>query len=300
MSRDIRWARETGYNMGQPYCDTVLFPVRGPKKGRRTLGKPTTPAQEEINEKHAKMHFARMANANFQEERDVVVHLTFDKHHLPATRKDCKHEIDKFLRRVKRAWVRRGFEPDLRYLYVIEGEDGKRLHSHMLMTGGLTVSEIRELWGKADIVNVDPLQAGQKGYEALANYLTKQGKLADGEHRWYGSRNLVKPDYEERNAHIPMSDVEELGEYIQNVMDAGKGDIPTAERYAPIEEMYPGYFCAEAEAKYIEQFRDWIIHVKLYRKDTRAGVIEAKRRRDEERAIEAKKKLVAEFERSVR
>lgn len=296
MSQEIRYARETGYNMGQPYCDTVLFPVRGPKKGRRTLGKPTTPAQEAVNERNAKMHFARMANANFQEERDVVVHLTFDKLHLPATRKDCKHEVDKFLRRVKRAWARHGFEQELRYLYVIEGADGKRLHAHLLLTGGLTVSEVRTLWGKADIVDVDPLQAGQKGYEALANYLTKQGKLADGEHRWYGSRNLVKPDYEERNAHIPMADVEELGEYIQNVMDAGEGDIPTAERYAPIEELYPGYYCAEAEAKYLETFHDWIIHVKLYRKDTRAGVEEAKRRRDEEKAIKAKKKLVAEFE----
>ena len=296
MSQDIRYARETIYNNDKPYCDTVIFPVRGPKKGRRTLGKPTTPAQEAINERNAKMHFARVANANFVEGRDLKVDLTFDKWNLPATRRDCKRVTDNFIRRVTRAWKARGLEPELRYLYVIEGNDGKRFHVHLLMTGGLTVNVIRDLWGMCEILNVRVLQAGQKGYEALSVYLTKQGKLADGEHRWYGSRNLVKPDYEERNAHIPMADVEELGEYIQNVMDAGEGDIPTAERYAPIEELYPGYYCAEAEAKYLEQFRDWIIHVKLYRKDTRAGVEEAKRRRDEEKAIKARKKLVAEFE----
>ena len=296
MSQYIRCARETGYNMGQPYCDTVIFPVRCPKKGRRSLGKPTTPAQEAVNERNAIMHFERVTNANFQEGRDVKVDLTFDKWNLPATRRDCKRVTDNFIRRVKRAWKARGLEPELRYLYVIEGNDGKRFHVHLLMTGGLTVNVIRDLWGMCDILNVRVLQANKNGYEALSVYLTKQGKLADGEHRWYGSRNLVKPDYAERNAHIPMAEVEELGKYIQDVMDAGEGDIPTAERYAPIEELYPGYYCAKAEAKYLEQFHDWIIHVKLYRKDTRAGVEEANRRRDEEKAIKARKKLLAEFE----
>jgi len=296
MRQEIRYSRETGYNMGQAYCDTLFFGVRGPRKGRRSLGKPTTPAQEEVNRRNAIMHFERMCNANFVEDRDVKVDLTFDKWNLPATRRDCKRVTDNFIRRVKRVWARRGVEPELRYLYVIEGDDGKRFHVHLLMTGGLTVNEIRTMWGMCEILNVRVLQANQNGYEGLSIYLTKQGKLADGEHRWYGSRNLVKPDYEERNARIPMDEVQELGEYIQNAMDVGKGDIPTAERYAPIEEMYPGYFCAKAEAKYLEQFRDWIIHIKLCRKDTRAGVEEAKRRQDEEKAIEKKKKLVAEFE----
>ncbi len=299
MSQNIRCARETGYNMGQPFCDTVFFPVHAPKKGRRSLGKPTPPAQEEVNKRNAIMHFTRVANANFVEGRDVKVDLTFDEGHCPATRRECKRAVDNFLRRLKRAWKNRGFEQELRYLYVIEGADGKRLHVHLLMSGGLTVSKLRELWGMCEILNVRVLQAGQKGFERLSKYLTKQGKLADGEHRWYGSRNLVKPDYAERNAHIPMAEVEELGEYIQKVMSVGVGDIPTAERYAPIEKHYPGYFCAAAEAKYLEQFRDWVIHVKLFRKDTPAGQAEQDRRRNEERAIERKKELLAEFERRV-
>lgn len=296
-SQEIRYSRETGYNMGQPYCDTVIFPVHGPRKGRRSLGRPTSEAQEKINERNARMHFARVANANFEDGRDLKVDLTFDQGHCPSTRRECKHEVDKFLRRVKRAWKNHGFERELRYLYVIEGADGKRLHVHFLMTGGLTFVELRELWGMCEILNVRVLQAGQKGYEALSVYLTKQGKLADGEHRWYGSRNLVKPDYEERNAKIPMAEVDKLGEYIQNVMEVGKGVIPTAERYAPIEDLYPGYYCAEAESKYLERFREWIIHVKLYRKDTPAGREEQKRRRLEERMLARKKQPAEEFER---
>lgn len=283
--QEIRYSRETGYNMGQEYCDTLLFAVRGPKRGRRSLGRPTSDAQEQINERNARMHFSRMANTNFEDGVDVLVHLTFAPRYLPETRKACKRVMDNFMRRVKRAWERHDFGRDLRYLYVIEGSDGKRLHVHMLMLGGMDAREIKALWGMADIVNVDTLQAGQKGYEALSVYLTKQGKLSDGEHRWYGSRNLVKPDYEERNARIPMAEVDELGDYIANVMDAQAGSVSTTERMAPIEERYPGYYCAEAEAKYIERFKEWVIHIQLYRKDTPAGVAEKKRRRQEEKEI---------------
>ena len=293
--QEIRYSRESGYNMGQGYCDTVLFAVRGPKRGRRTLGKPTSAAQEQINERNAKMHFARISNANFEDGRDVLAHLTFDPEHRPESRRACKRLVDNFLRRLKRAWDKHGFELDLRYLYVIEGEDGKRLHVHMLMTGGMSSREIKVLWGMAEIINVDTLQAGKKGYEALSKYLTKQGKLSDGEHRWYGSRNLVKPDYEERNARIPMDEVEDLGDYIANRMPVGEGDIPTAERYAPIEERYPGYYCADADAKYLEQFREWVIHIQLYRKDTTAGKEETARRRREEREIDKRKALMRAF-----
>ena len=284
----IRYSRETGYNMGQAYCDTLLFAVRGPRKGRRSLGKPTTEAQEIVNERNARMHFQRVANANFEDGRDLLAHLTFDPEHLPATRKDCKRAVDNFLRRLKRAWERAELDV-LRYLYVIEGNDGKRLHVHMLMTGGMDARTIKALWGMAEIINVDTLQAGRKGYEALSVYLTKQGKLADGEHRWYGSRNLAKPDYEERNARIPMAEVDELGEYIANSLTVGEGDIPTEERMAPIEERYPGYYCADAEAKYIETFREWVIHIQLYRKDTPAGIAEEKRRKKEQEKIERRK-----------
>ena len=297
MGREIRYTRETGYNMGQPYCDTVLFAVRGPRKGRRSLGKPTSAAQEVVNERNARKHFMRVANANFEDGRDIKVDLTFDEASVPATRKECKRLTDNFLRRLKRAWKSRGIDRELRYLYVIEGSDGKRFHVHLLMTGGMGYFEIRSLWGMADVVNVRTLQANQNGFEALSVYLTKQGKLTDGEHRWYGSRNLVKPDYEERNAKIPMDEVAELGEYIQNELEVGVGVIPTEERYAPIEERYPGYFCSEAEAKYIEQFKEWVLSIQLYRWDTPAGEKEKKRRRLEKRAIEERKALIEKFER---
>lgn len=294
--QEIRYARETVFNDGKPYCDTVLCTVKGPRRGKRSLGKPTPPAQEWVNERNARKQFARIANANFSDGEDVLVHLTFDKEHLPSSRRACKRKMDSFLRRLKRAWLRKEIGKELKYLYVIEGEDGKRLHVHMLMTGGMNCAEIKALWGMAEIVNVDVLQAGRKGYEALSVYLTKQGKLADGEHRWYGSRNLLKPERKEKNAGMPVKELEELGDYIANRMEVGDGVIATSERYAPIEERYQGYFCADAEAKYLEQFREWVIHIQLYAKDSAIGRVEKARRRAEEREIERRKAIFSQME----
>ena len=284
-SGKVRFARETTYNMGLEYCDTTICKVVGNRRARRSAAKPSRESQELLNDRNARMKFQRYANANFADGRDVCVHLTFDDGHKPESRAACKEVVDKFIRRVKYAWAKAGIEQVLRWLYVIEGEDGKRIHVHMLMTGGLAPAKIKKLWGMAQIVNVDVLQAGQQGFAALGKYLTKQGRLADGEHRWYGSRNLIDPLKEELTAKMPLDEVAELGEYIQNELEAGADVIPTAERYAPIEERYSGYYLAEATAKYLEQFKEWVIHIQLYRKDTPAGKLEQKRRRLEEREI---------------
>ena len=287
----VRFCRETSYNLGLEYCDTVISQVTGPRRGRRELGKPTTAAQAVVNERHAKLKFQRYANANFVEGEDVCVHLTFDEGHKPASRVECREIMTRFLRRIKYAWKKAEIKRTLKWLYVIEGEDGKRIHVHMLMTGGLPLAKVKALWGMALIVNMDILQAGKQGFAALGVYLTKQGKLADGEHRWYGSRTLVDPEKEELNAKTPMEEVAKLGEYIQNQMFAGEGEIPTAERFAPVESRYgTSYYCSEATAKYLKDFGEWVICIQLYHKDTPMGQAETKRRNQEEQEIENRRK----------
>lgn len=301
MKSMIEYSRETGYNMGLEYCDTILYRVRCKPKQRRALGKPTSEAQAVVNERNMKLNFKRVLHANFLEGRDLYVTLTFREGENPATRADAKRAADNFWRRVKRAWEKRGVSTweirhhkgerlPLKYLYVIEGGDGKRIHIHLAMTGGLAWQEIKVLWGMADEVNVKILQGSKNGMEALSRYLTKQGGLAKGEHHWYGSRNLSKPDYGERDNRISRETMEELADVIEDI-NAGKGEgvIPTGERYAPIEERYPGYYLAEAEAVYVEQFKEWILHIQLYRQDTEAGKQEKKRRAAELRQIKARR-----------
>lgn len=301
MKSMIEYSRETGYNMGMEYCDTILYRVRCKPKQRRALGKPTSEAQAVVNERNMKQNFKRILHANFLEGRDLYITLTFREGENPATRADAKRAADNFWRRVKRAWEKRGVSTweiqhhkgeklPLKYLYVIEGGDGKRIHIHLAMTGGLAWQEIKVLWGMADEVNVKILQGSKNGMEALSRYLTKQGGLAKGEHHWYGSRNLSKPDYGERDNRISRETMEELADVIEDI-NAGKGEgvIPTDERYAPIEERYPGYYLAEAEAVYVEQFREWILHIQLYRQDTEAGKLEKKRRAAELRQIKARR-----------
>ena len=301
MKAMIEYSRETGYNMGMEYCDTILYRVRCKPKQRRALGKPTSETQAVVNERNMKLNFKRVLHANFLEGRDLYVTLTFREGENPATRADAKRAADNFWRRVKRAWEKRGASTweiqhhkgeklPLKYLYVIEGGDGKRIHIHLAMTGGLAWQEIKVLWGMADEVNVKILQGSKNGMEALSRYLTKQGGLAKGEHHWYGSRNLSKPDYGERDNRISRETMEELADVIEDI-NAGKGEgvIPTDERYAPIEERYPGYYLAEAEAVYVEQFKEWVLHIQLYRQDTEAGKLEKKRRAAELRQIKARR-----------
>jgi hypothetical protein len=301
MKSMIDYSRETGYNMGMEYCDAILYRVRCKPKQRRALGKPTSETQAIVNERNMKLNFKRVLHANFMEGRDLYVTLTFREGENPATRADAKRAADNFWRRVKRSWEKRGASVweirhnegeklPLKYLYVIEGGDGKRIHIHLAMTGGLAWQEIKVLWGMADEVNVKILQGSKNGMEALSKYLTKQGGLAKGEHHWYGSRNLSKPDYGERDNRISRETMEELADVIEDI-NAGKGEgvIPTDERYAPIEERYPGYYLAEAEAVYVEQFKEWVLHIQLYRQDTEAGKLEKKRRAAELRQIKARR-----------
>ena len=301
MNAMVSYYRDTVHNPGLEYCDVTMYRCKAKKGQRRSLGKPTRESQEMVNERNRRMAFTRMVHANFTEDRDVAVLLTFDPEHKVESRDEAKAEMDKFWRRVKRAWDKReltawenehnkGERLPLRYIYVIEGGDGKRIHVHVIMTGGMTGQEIKTLWGKAYVVNVRPLQGSATGMEALANYLSKQGSLEKGEHHWYASRNMVKPEAAEHNGQIGKDSVEELAKEIEDInAHIGEGVTPTEERYAAIEERYPGYYLAEASAVHIEQFGEWVIHLKLYRKDTEAGKRETKRRRDERRDIAARR-----------
>lgn len=302
MNAMVSYYRDTIHNPGLEYCDVTMYKCKAKKGQRRSLGKPTKESQELVNERNRKMAFERMIVANFTEGRDLWVLLTFDEGRKPGSRAEVKAEMDKFLRRVKRAWEKReasawevehnkGNKLPLKHVYVIEGHDGgKRFHVHLNITGGLSERQIKELWGKAEIVNARTLQGSEKGFEAMTVYVSKQGGLDKGEHHWYASRNMVKPEAAEHNGQVGKESVEELAKEIEDInAHIGEGVVPTEERFAAIEERYPGYYLAEASAVHIEQFGEWVIHVKLFRKDTEAGKRETKRRRDEQRAIAARR-----------
>ncbi len=289
----IRFSRETMYNAGTEYCDTSIYTVKAPRNVRRKLGNPSRPCQEALNERNAKLRLKRLIEANFVEGKDIFVTFTFDKGHKPETRAEARKLFGNFLRRMRRAWKSMGINGEPRCIYVLEGKDGGHIHIHVVMSCGMDYETIKALWGMALFVNVKILQGVEGGFDPLSKYLNKQGKLSDGERRWYRFGRLSEPSCEELNAKIPLDDVAELGQYIQDEMYAGEDVIPTSERFAPVESRYPGYFCAKAEAKYLEQFREWVIHVNLYRQDTPAGVEEADRRRREENKISERKKLEA-------
>lgn len=291
----IRFSRESMYNAGMEYCDTTIYTVKAPRKARRKLGKASRPCQEALNERNAKMRLKRLIEANFTEGKDIFVTFTFDKGHKPETRAEARKLFTNFLRRLRRAWKAKGIAGEPRGIYVLEGKDGGHIHIHVVMSAGMDYETVKELWGMALFVNFKILQGVEGGFDPLSKYLNKQGKLAEGERRWYRFGELAEPSCEELNAKIPLDDVAELGEYIRDEMYAGEDVIPTSERFAPVEDRYPGYFCAKAEAKFLEEFCEWVIHVQLYRQDTPAGVEEADRRRKEENKISERKRMEAKL-----
>ena len=71
--------REKKYTCGE-YLDVYIYPVFETGKlggGKRTKRKPSTKAQEKLNQKHRKEKLTRMLHANFTPE-DLELHGTYE------------------------------------------------------------------------------------------------------------------------------------------------------------------------------------------------------------------------------
>ncbi len=196
-----RTYRERRYMCGD-YMEVAIFPVYAKAKGRGKRRKPSSDAQQHLNHYHAEGKLRRLLNTNFTRD-DLFVTLTFDEAHLPATVEEVQRILQNFLRRAKRAYAKRGLE--LKYVAVIEqGGEQKRLHIHLVISGGLSLRELDKLWGKG-MVTTKKLTFEDDGLGTLARYLVK-GTAQQGSRptwkRWSASRNLVKPAVQERDGKI--------------------------------------------------------------------------------------------------
>lgn len=175
----------------------------------------------------------QLADANFGPE-DISLTLTFAGD-APGYQ-EAQKMIRNFLSRVRRARKRAGL-PEMKYLYSIEDEnDGrkKRIHCHMLISGGIGRSELEEIWGKG-YANADRLQPDGHGLEGIARYITKQQK---NRRKWCGSRNLKKPVEDKRDAKIANARVKILAYDYRN------------EAKGVMEKLYPKYQFIDCDVRY--------------------------------------------------
>lgn len=188
--------REKKYYSGR-YLEVEIYPIsrQEQKKKRGEKEKESRKVQKNLNDKNAKKHLRRILNANFT-DKDIVIHLTYDKENLPSSEEEAIRDRNNFVRRVKN--YRKKHELDeLKYVSVLEYREAvngdrrtsTRIHHHIVMSG-INRDDVENLWRKGR-ANADRLKANEVGYEELANYIAKDPR---GKKRWCQSRNLIIPE----------------------------------------------------------------------------------------------------------
>lgn len=170
------------------------YPADG-QQARAAKSKCCTMARQKLNDKKSAQKLEFIIASNF-EFGDLHVVLTFSDDVLPDCRDDALDFIKKFIRALRKS--RKARELELKYIYVLEGNHGdKRWHFHIILNRvGNDLQELQTIWpyGEVHIEHID-----ERGYEGLAQYLTKEPREHGGRNglpAWVASRGLKKPEVE--------------------------------------------------------------------------------------------------------
>lgn len=219
--------------------EAEVFPIYGrAEAGRARAAKQnvTREAQKNLNDRRAEHRLILLAEANFT-DRDY--HMTLTYREEPSEKRAMK-DINNFLARVRRIRKKRNL-PDLKYIYAMgggEGEQEKRLHFHLMISGGVPRDEMEKCWlqtpgaGRAD---TDRLQPNDAGLEELSKYMFRQHRdrkrrtEGTGFRRYNTSRNLKQPKIRTSDSRCSNARVKRIAADIQN---AAKVEM---------SRIYPGY-----------------------------------------------------------
>lgn len=244
------WYRETRFECGD-YLDVSIYPVYAKAQTRKKKAKPTSETQQKLNDTYAENKLVRIANANFTEE-DIKVELTYKNEYLPQSDEEAAKLYSAFIRRVKRARERKGL-PELKYISVTEkGKVKNRYHHHVIMSGGLSQEELRDLWGMG-YVNTAGLVFDENGISTLVHYMLKQAREFMGKKKYSRSRNLVIPKAKKRDNRFSHKKVKALAK--------------DTEDKAAYEKLFQGYFLSKATVVYNDANGGVYIYARYYKED---------------------------------
>ncbi len=219
-----------------PRLEVEIFPIFGREDAGKARAAKTNQTPEKVqrnNDERSKRKLIQLIDANF-DEKDI--HLTLTYMGTPPAYEQAQTDVKNFLRTVKRKREKSGLDP-LKYIYTIEdNEDGarKRIHVHMVMSGGIDRQELESIWGKG-YANADHLQPNENGLEALARYITKQQK---NRRKWARSRNLKKPKQRTSDTKVSNARVKRLAT-----------DFPNSAKEI-MEKLYPAYTHVQTFMRY--------------------------------------------------
>lgn len=224
------------------------------KGGRKKKFKPSSEVQKKLNEKNSKKNAIRLANTNFG-IGDIEIGLDFSPEYHPSDEKECKNDVNNYLRRVKYHRKKQGLS-ELKYIAVIEkGEKKGRFHAHIIMNGGINRDVLEELWGKGR-ANSKRLQPDRYGLSKITSYITKPETAGFFEtpSKWWASTNLKKPTTPPTNDNrYHRKDVEEM-----------KNNPENRELF---ERLYPGYFFNDCHTFYNEVNGGIYLSINMIRKE---------------------------------
>lgn len=210
----------------------------------------TSLAQMSVNARNALMKLLRLIEHNFVILRDFKGGLDFFDN---PTREEAQKRISVFHRRMHDLYRRYGLE--YKYVYVPQwvtktGRPAKRLHTHMIFTGGVPFAEVVALWPWGR-VHADPLQRDKNGFMGAAIYIWEH---LHGARRWIGSRNLVMPAPEYPRHRV-------------NNRRAAKIAHDYEAARSLFEKQHPGYVFVDMQVRHSEVVPGAYIYVRMRRWD---------------------------------
>lgn len=193
--------------------EVYYAPNQGKKLARGENVSRTVENMVKANERNSQKRQRRLACANFSRKNlDLFITLTFAS---PLEEDQVDKEIRNLLDRLRRLRKRKHLKP-LRAM--VWAEKQSCWHFHVLMNGGITFTELQEVWGgrgrKISMSVADESQGfggliryvneehkpkkGAKGESKQENVKKPRGK---GEHRWHATRNMIQPEVEKHEVN---------------------------------------------------------------------------------------------------
>lgn len=187
---------------------------QGRKLNRSANASPTVEEMVRENEKNSQKRQQRLACANFSyKHNDTFATFTFAK---PVDGEQIDKEIRNLFSRLRRKREKKHLKP-LRAMAWAEKQSC--WHIHILMNGGLTHTELKEIWGnRGRRVHMDTADESRDGFAGLIRYANTEHKprrgaqgeeakesakqtRTKGKHRWHYTKNLIQPKVEKHEVN---------------------------------------------------------------------------------------------------
>ena len=168
--------------------------VRGAKR------KYSTAAQVLLNRKHSFEKAQDLIAENF-DVGDILLTLTYDNAHYPASRKAAEARVKNYIAELRKRWraMKRWGDPVIFWVTEEKHGDG-RLHHHLIVKAppAKCYAILRSCWRGGSVVDMKKLRVDrEKNFESIARYLCKEAPEL-GKHQWHITRSASRPDVDVR------------------------------------------------------------------------------------------------------